>query len=364
MKVQIILLGFVITILGVVAIQTAPTVSAQSPTRTATEELGRLLFWDPILSGNRDIACATCHHPEFAYADGRALSLGVGSVGLGPARTDTTGGVIPVVKRNAHTILNVGFNGLDDNRRRREAFDGTVASVNQENAPMFWDNRMRSLELQALEPIKSLEEMRGRAYPEDEALDRVVARLEAIPEYVALFGRAFGPEASVTSLRLGEAIAAFERTLIAMNSPFDRFRGGDRDALSEEQRRGMEEFDDAGCDRCHDGVMFSDFDLHAEGVAEHPLLESADAGATAGSVSGRRRSATLPLRRHTCITAHWRLLRMCCAFMTMAVPKTRTYPTPAGGDSETACPASLAASAAWTTWTDERWPASSPFSER
>ena len=296
MKVQIILLGFVITILGVVAIQTVPAVSAESPTRTATEELGRLLFWDPILSGNRDIACATCHHPEFAYADGRPLSLGVGSVGLGPARTDTTGGVIPVVKRNAHTILNVGFNGLDDNWRRREAFDGTVASVNQENAPMFWDNRVRSLELQALEPIKSFEEMRGRAYPEDEALDRVVARLEAIPEYVALFERAFGRGTSVTSLRLGEAIAAFERTLIAMNSPFDRFRGGDRDALSEEQRRGMEEFDDAGCDRCHDGVMFSDFDLHAEGVAEHPLLESADAG------DGRFRFRT-PTLRNVALTA-------------------------------------------------------------
>ncbi len=161
---------------------------------------------------------------------------------------------------------------------------------------MFWDNRVRSLELQALEPIKSFEEMRGTAYPEDESLDQVVARLEAIPEYVALFERAFGRGASVTSLRLGEAIAAFERTLIAMNSPFDRFRGGDRDALSEEQRRGMEEFDDAGCDRCHDGVMFSDFDLHAEGVAEHPLLESADAG------DGRFRFRT-PTLRNVALTA-------------------------------------------------------------
>src|SRR5678816_4912601 len=74
--------------------------------------LGKLLFWDPILSGNRDVACATCHHPDFAWADGRALSLGAGSVGLGPARKDTTGGAIPVVRRNSPTVLNVAFNGL------------------------------------------------------------------------------------------------------------------------------------------------------------------------------------------------------------------------------------------------------------
>src|SRR5687768_10514402 len=63
----------------------------------ATVELGRLLFWDPILSGNKDIACATCHHPDLAYADGRELSLGTGSVGLGATRSDVSGGRIPVV---------------------------------------------------------------------------------------------------------------------------------------------------------------------------------------------------------------------------------------------------------------------------
>ena len=168
MKVAVILLCFVIMLLCGVAVGmvTAPWAQERSApaARTAIEELGRLLFWDPILSGDRDVACASCHHPDFAYADGRPLSLGPGSVGLGPARTDTTGGAIPVVKRNSPTILNVGFNGLDDNRRRRREFDGTVASVNQANAPMFWDNRLRSLELQALEPIKALEEMRGTAY--------------------------------------------------------------------------------------------------------------------------------------------------------------------------------------------------------
>ena len=143
---------------------------------------------------------------------------------------------------------------------------------------MFWDDRLRSLEAQALEPIKAFEEMRGTAYAEEQALDMVVARLQAIAEYVNLFERAFGSR-TVTAQRLGQAIAAFERTLIAMNSPFDKFRAGDTAALNERQRRGMEVFDRVGCDRCHEGVMFSDFDLNTEGVPEHPSLKTPDAGA-------------------------------------------------------------------------------------
>jgi len=245
----------------------------------ATAELGRLLFWDPILSGSRDIACATCHHPDLAYADGRDLSLGTGSVGLGASRSDRSGGRIPVVKRNSPTVLNTVYNGLDRGRGRRRSFDETTpASVNQAAAPMLWDNRIRSLETQALEPIKSREEMRGDAYSEAAAVDTVVARIRANSEYVALFKSVFGPGASVDAQEIGQAIAAFERSLVAMNSPFDRFRAGDRTALTAEQRRGMETFDAAGCDGCHEGTMFSDFDLHAEGVVENPKLAEPDAG--------------------------------------------------------------------------------------
>jgi cytochrome c peroxidase len=295
-------IGSLVLVLILIARQMAATGSAQvsiKPTPAGpTEELGRLLFWDPVLSGNRDVACASCHHPDFAWADGRELSLGSGSVGLGPLRHDTTNGQIPVVRRNAPTILNVAFNGLDENRgrrRQRPRFDGSVASVDQANAPMFWDSRLRSLEAQALEPIKALEEMRGRAYSEESALDAVVGRLQAIPEYADLFGRAFGSR-TVTSERIGQAIAAFERTLIAMNSPFDRFRAGDTGALDARQRRGMELFDRVGCDRCHDGIMFSEFDMHAEGVPEHPLLETPDSG------DGRFRFRT-PSLRNVALTA-------------------------------------------------------------
>ena len=247
-------------------------------------ELGRLLFWDPILSGGKDLACATCHHPDFAYADGRALSLGTGATGLGPQRMDPTGGSVPVVRRNSPTILNVAYNGVDRRRRRRRGGDDAqrtqaqLLSADAARAPMFWDSRVRGLEAQALEPLKAFDEMRGDAYPEDVAIDSVVARLRAIPEYVALFESAFGTGTTIGAETIGAAIAAFERSLVAMNSPFDRFRAGDSTALTPQQRRGMEEFDDAGCDRCHEGPMFSDFDHHAEGVAEHPLVQAPDSG--------------------------------------------------------------------------------------
>jgi cytochrome c peroxidase len=260
-----------------------------------TVELGRLLFWDPILSGNKDTACATCHHPQFAYTDGRDLSRGTGGVGLGPKRRDVSNGVIPVVRRNSPTILNVAFNGRDD-RRRRRGLNGSPDAVDPATAPMFWDSRVRSLEAQALEPIKSLEELRGHAYPEAEAVGTVVERIRKVPEYVRLFQHAFGSGSVVEAPRIADAIAAFERSLVAMNSPFDRFRAGDADALTEEQRRGFATFDRVGCDRCHRGIMFSDFRHHAEGVGEHPLLTQPDAGA------GRFRFRT-PSLRNVALTA-------------------------------------------------------------
>ena len=156
----------------------APADNPSTPERVA---LGRLLFWDPILSGQKDVACATCHHPAFGYSDGLDLSIGANGAGLGPARAFAPGHAARLVKRNSQTILNVAFNGLT------VGGDSTPAG-----APMFWDLRVRSLEAQALEPLKALDEMRGSAYPEDRALPAVVSRLNAIPEYRRLFARAFG----------------------------------------------------------------------------------------------------------------------------------------------------------------------------
>jgi cytochrome c peroxidase len=301
MKTPVRLLGF--TVVPLLWIPLAlDRAAAPRETRATPAELGRSLFWDPILSGPRDIACATCHHPDFAWADGRDLSRGTGSIGLGPSRRDISGGAIPVVKRNSPTILNVAYNGVEGRRGRRGRRDGSIVppleaiTPQSATAPMFWDNRVRSLETQALEPLKAQEEMRGNAYPEAVAVDSVVARLRAIPEYVQLFEEAFGLGEPITAARLAQAIAAFERTLVGMNSPFDRFRAGDANALTAQQRRGMQTFDDAGCDRCHEGIMFSDYDLHAEGVKENPLLARPDTG-------GRRFRFRTPSLRNVALTA-------------------------------------------------------------
>jgi cytochrome c peroxidase len=144
---------------------------------------------------------------------------------------------------------------------------------------MFWDMRVKSLEKQALEPLKAHEEMRGNTYPEDEALAKVVAKLQANAEYRRLFARAFGSAQSVNAENLGRAIAAFERTLLANNSPFDRYMRGDRSAMTEEQVSGMQRFERVGCIKCHNGPMFSDYKLHVMGVPDNPALPASDDGA-------------------------------------------------------------------------------------
>lgn len=239
-----------------------------SPASTlARVALGRLLFWDPVLSGNRDVACATCHHPDFAYSDGRDLSLGTNASGLGPARRSADARPIVPVRRNSPTLVNVAFNGLTLDK-----------AVSPAEAPMFWDLRVRSLERQALEPIKAHDEMRGDAYSERDAVTAVVARLAANAEYRRLFATAFADGEAVNATNLGRALAAFERTLVAANSPFDRYMRGETGAMTDEQVRGMERFESAGCANCHSGSMFSDFAPHVLGVPDNPALAESDAG--------------------------------------------------------------------------------------
>lgn len=241
---------------------------ANNPLTAAKIELGRLLFWDPILSGEQDIACASCHHPEFGYADGRRLPIGVGGVGLGPARRDAVNDDIGLVQRNSPTIVNTAFNGINEQ-----------GNVNPNQAPMFWDNRANSLETQALLPLLSFEEMRGHAFGEDEALDVIVARINSISAYREQFSQVFGTNNPVNSMNIGKAIAAFERSIVANDSPFDRYARGEEDALTPQQIRGLNRFDAVGCADCHSGPMFSDFDLHILAVPDSPLLDFSDTGA-------------------------------------------------------------------------------------
>jgi cytochrome c peroxidase len=259
---------------------------ADNPATTAKITLGKLLFWDPILSGGKDVACATCHHPDNAYGDGLDLSIGANAVGYGATRRFLLPNDIAFAKRNAQTVLNTAFNGMD-----------ASGAYSPATAIMFWDGRTQSLENQALGPVVSLEEMRGHAYTEAAALDSVVARLQQIAEYRQLFQTAFGAGSRITSAQVGQAIAAFERTLTAMNTPFDRYQKGDKTALTAQQIQGMQTFQTEGCAACHSGTMFSDYQLHILSVPDNGKLAASDAGA------GNTYAFRTPSLRNVALTA-------------------------------------------------------------
>lgn len=237
-----------------------------NPFTEAKSELGKLLFFDPILSATSDIACGTCHIPALAYTDGLPLAIGMGGTGLGPGRVP--GLEFPNAGRNTPTLMNVAFNGLQEG----EEFQDPA------RAPMFWDHRVRGLEDQVLEPIRTASEMRGSAVLEEDAIPDAVQRLSGIPEYVTLFEQAFGP-GGIDETRLSRALATYVRSLVTRNSPFDRFMRGDAAAMTAQQQRGMEVFEEADCAGCHNGPMLSDWSLKRLGVGTNPDRPTADEGA-------------------------------------------------------------------------------------
>ncbi|GAB2578769.1 cytochrome-c peroxidase [Spirosoma areae] len=240
---------------------------ADNPRTPEKVALGKLLFYDPILSGNKDVSCATCHHPKFGYSDGLDLPIGVGGEGQGSTRRFRSPGTIPHTKRNAPTLLNVAFNGMD-----------TKGLYNPTAAPMFFDLRAKSLETQSLMPIAAFEEMRGTVFSETNAIDSVLTRLRGIPAYKSSFQTVFGAANSITVQNLGKVMAAYERTLVATNAPFDRYLRGDKSAMTDAQKRGMVLFIQNGCNTCHNGPMFSDYKTHVLGVADNEKLGFSDKG--------------------------------------------------------------------------------------
>jgi len=189
--------------------------------------LGRKLFFDTALSADGQVSCASCHRPERAYSDGLALAIGA----RGRHGTRNTPSLLDV--RGQHSL--------------------------------FWDGRRDRLEAQALDPLLNEVE---HGLP-DEA--HLLAALQADARYGAAFQAAYGNVADrITSQHVGEALAAFERTLESGPSPFDRFRAGRSDALPEAARRGWAIFDQhAHCTRCHlatgdgDHPMFTDHRFHS-----------------------------------------------------------------------------------------------------
>jgi cytochrome c peroxidase len=253
-----------------------PTVSAlpseikfphNNPNSPEKELLGKLLFYDPILSGGKDVSCASCHHPSTGYAEFLDVSIGANGKGLGSKRIFNTPNSIPLMKRNSPTILNTAYNGIANGK-----------GYSPEEAPMFWDDRVKSLEKQALEPIKTLEEMKGDHFEKSEILNEVAQRLKNIREYRALFADAFGEHVSIDSVSISQAIAAFERTLLSNNSRFDQYMNGDINAISNSEKEGLDLFKTVGCINCHNGPMFTDYKLHVLGVPENKKLDTPDDG--------------------------------------------------------------------------------------
>ncbi len=239
--------------------------------------LGRLLFFDPLLGGEKDVSCATCHHPAFAFADLRQFPVGVaGSMGLGPDRirgnSSYTNAPVGFTPRNSPTVFNTAFNADETGEATHNGF-------------FFWDGRVKSLEVQATKPITSRVEMRGDAYPgsdavaADNALDSVLARLRDVPEYIERFAVAFPQENEewlhgqrehvIDSSTYGRAMASYERELVTRNSRYDRYVAGDDNALTSAELRGLELFFTKGkCAECHSGPMFSDYKFVVNGVPQ------------------------------------------------------------------------------------------------
>ncbi|MEM1129960.1 MAG: cytochrome c peroxidase [Pseudomonadota bacterium] len=251
-------------------------------------ELGRLLFFDKILSGNRNIACATCHHPNHAGTDGVALGIGEGGEGLGPDRQVAEGdAVLSRVPRNSPALRFAGrreLTALFHDGRVEADPDGPFASgfwtPARAQLPEGLDNVLAA---QAMFPVLSDVEMAGgrgenpvadaaalrRFGGEGGAWDLLADRLRAIPEYVDMFTAAY-PEINgaegITFVHAANAIAAFETVSFRPDqSPFDRYlRTRDPGHLLPEELRGMELFyGEVGCVACHSGTFQTDNQFHA-----------------------------------------------------------------------------------------------------
>ncbi len=255
------------------------------------EELGRLLFFDKILSGNQNISCATCHHSLTGTTDFLSLPVGEGGLGLGPAR-DTGAGpeLVPErVPRNAPAVFNLGALEVDtmfhDGRIQKDPSQPSgFLNPAGDDLP---DGFVHVLEVQAMFPVTSGTEMAGQAgeNPIGDAADagnlagpggvweQLAERLRAVPEYADRFEAVFDdvqqPE-DITYAHAARAIAAFESGAWRFDdTPFDRYLRGDKRALSKRQKRGMALFyGEAKCFKCHAGALLSDQEFHALGVPQ------------------------------------------------------------------------------------------------
>lgn len=192
-----------------------------APTREELVALGKRLFFDPRLSANNAVSCASCHDPAHGFSDGKRTSLGISKRPL---------------RRNTPALWNL-----------------------EGRAPYFWDGRAATLEAQALMPLTNPDEMGAD-------LKALPSELSSDSEYRERFARCF-PGEGVSASTIARALAAYERTLVSRSSPYDRYLAGDRSALTEQQRRGLELFNGkAECVTCHKGPDLTDNQFNRVGL--------------------------------------------------------------------------------------------------
>ncbi len=198
-----------------------PAATPDNPLTKAGVELGRRLFYEPLLSSTMTVSCASCHHQHRAFSDGMVLS-------------------------------NVGISGKALDRHSPVLFNLAWA-----NNGLFWDGGSKNLESQAFGPLTHEDEM-GIYFPE------MVDRLMAKPSYVSLFKEAFGE--NPTAAGVVKALAQFQRTIISANSKYDRYKRGDRQVtFSEKELLGMQ-LVQAKCAGCHSSELFTDNQYHNNGI--------------------------------------------------------------------------------------------------
>ncbi len=248
-------------------------------------KLGRLLFYDPILSGNRNISCGTCHSPEFGTSDGLSLGIGEGGSGVGPARSVGEGDnrIKKRIPRNAPGLWNLGAKEIsilfhDGRLSKSDIYDNGFNSPAEEWLPPALDNILAA---QALFPLTAQFEMAGNpkenevagaAYDRIDAVWPIIAkRVRTIPEYGRLFVKTFDDVSvplDITITHIVNAIGAFEGLeWQSFDSPFDAYLAGDTSALTTSEKQGLDIFYGKGrCSKCHSGKLLTDHNFHALGL--------------------------------------------------------------------------------------------------
>ena len=221
-----------------------------NPMTQAKVELGKLLYFDTRLSKDGTVSCATCHDPKMAWTEHRPTSQGIGK---------------QVGERNSPTVINSAY-----------------------LRSQFWDGRAKSLEEQAAGPIENPIEM-------GHTMTACVDDLNKIPEYKKRFREVFGTD--VTQEGTTKAIAAFERTILSGNSPYDRYEAGDENALTEAQKRGLDTFMNEGqCSTCHTPPVFSNSRFYNAGVGADKTKLDEGRKAVTGKDRDFGKFRTAPLR--------------------------------------------------------------------